>query len=175
MSNGWTGRNSPKMYLLGYKSPNFFFSKKIVILFEKITIYIKRNFFILFFLAKCLSTGHHTTDHPSVFPPLISLSSYTSTWTVTFFVQVEQKLQGCYRLKSVQPVDMFPHTPHIECVCLLELRWIPFVAPFYFQLQFWFELLDSGKKKPSDQHFKLKNDRLYYTRLCFGIEHFNTS
>lgn len=35
---------------------------------------------------------------------------------------VEQKLQGCYRLKSVQPVDMFPHTPHIECVCLLELR-----------------------------------------------------
>ncbi|KVH97974.1 Nucleic acid-binding, OB-fold [Cynara cardunculus var. scolymus] len=35
---------------------------------------------------------------------------------------VEQKLQGCYRLRSVQPVDMFPHTPHIECVCLLELR-----------------------------------------------------
>ncbi|PWA50800.1 RNA methyltransferase family protein [Artemisia annua] len=35
---------------------------------------------------------------------------------------VEQKLEGCYRLKSVQPVDMFPHTPHIECVCLLELR-----------------------------------------------------
>ncbi|KAI3802723.1 hypothetical protein L1987_30864 [Smallanthus sonchifolius] len=34
---------------------------------------------------------------------------------------VEQKLQGCYRLTSVQPVDMFPHTPHIECVCLLEL------------------------------------------------------
>lgn len=30
-------------------------------------------------------------------------------------------IEGCYRLISVQPVDMFPHTPHIECVCLLEL------------------------------------------------------
>ncbi|KAK9101120.1 hypothetical protein Scep_024550 [Stephania cephalantha] len=35
---------------------------------------------------------------------------------------VEEKgMEGCYKLKSVQPVDMFPHTPHIECVCLLEL------------------------------------------------------
>ncbi|KAE8720037.1 11S globulin subunit beta-like [Hibiscus syriacus] len=34
---------------------------------------------------------------------------------------VEQKIKGCYKLKSIQPVDMFPHTPHIECVCLLEL------------------------------------------------------
>ncbi|XP_039159420.1 uncharacterized RNA methyltransferase BT_0643 [Eucalyptus grandis] len=33
----------------------------------------------------------------------------------------EQNIEGCYKLKSVQPVDMFPHTPHIECVCLLEL------------------------------------------------------
>ncbi|XP_050384152.1 uncharacterized protein LOC126800783 [Argentina anserina] len=34
---------------------------------------------------------------------------------------VEKNIKGCYKLKSVQPVDMFPHTPHIECVCLLEL------------------------------------------------------
>lgn len=34
----------------------------------------------------------------------------------------EKDLGGCYELKSVIPVDMFPHTPHIECVCLLELR-----------------------------------------------------
>lgn len=33
----------------------------------------------------------------------------------------EHKIKGCYNLKSVQPVDMFPHTPHIECVCLLDL------------------------------------------------------
>ncbi|XP_020528901.1 uncharacterized protein LOC18443678 isoform X3 [Amborella trichopoda] len=35
---------------------------------------------------------------------------------------VEHGIKGCYQLKSLQPVDMFPHTPHIECVCLLELR-----------------------------------------------------
>ncbi|KAJ7963132.1 RNA methyltransferase family protein [Quillaja saponaria] len=34
---------------------------------------------------------------------------------------IEQNIEGCYKLKSVQPVDMFPHTPHIECVCLLEI------------------------------------------------------
>ncbi|KAL0905976.1 hypothetical protein M5K25_024432 [Dendrobium thyrsiflorum] len=33
----------------------------------------------------------------------------------------EKNLRGCYRLKCVQPVDMFPHTPHIECICVLEL------------------------------------------------------
>lgn len=36
-------------------------------------------------------------------------------------LQREQNIEGRYKLKSVQPVDMFPHTPHIECVCLLEL------------------------------------------------------
>ncbi|KAL6585107.1 hypothetical protein OROMI_004396 [Orobanche minor] len=34
----------------------------------------------------------------------------------------EKNIRGCYKLKSIQPVDMFPHTPHIECVCLLELN-----------------------------------------------------
>ncbi|XP_022637166.1 uncharacterized protein LOC106762429 isoform X2 [Vigna radiata var. radiata] len=34
----------------------------------------------------------------------------------------EQNTKGCYKLISLQPVDMFPHTPHIECVCLLELQ-----------------------------------------------------
>ncbi|KAK1360242.1 putative RNA methyltransferase CT0009 [Heracleum sosnowskyi] len=33
----------------------------------------------------------------------------------------EKNIEGCYKLRSLQPVDMFPHTPHIECVCLLEL------------------------------------------------------
>ncbi|KAF9613364.1 hypothetical protein IFM89_007442 [Coptis chinensis] len=33
----------------------------------------------------------------------------------------EKDIKGCYKLRSLQPVDMFPHTPHIECVALLEL------------------------------------------------------
>ncbi|XP_054780347.1 uncharacterized protein LOC129288048 [Prosopis cineraria] len=33
----------------------------------------------------------------------------------------QQNIEGCYKLTSLQPVDMFPHTPHIECICLLEL------------------------------------------------------
>lgn len=30
--------------------------------------------------------------------------------------------QGGYEMKEVQPVDMFPHTMHVECVALLSLR-----------------------------------------------------
>uniref|UniRef100_A0A0E0FHJ0 TRAM domain-containing protein n=1 Tax=Oryza nivara TaxID=4536 RepID=A0A0E0FHJ0_ORYNI len=33
----------------------------------------------------------------------------------------EKDSKGCYELKTVIPVDMFPHTPHIECICVLEL------------------------------------------------------
>ena len=28
--------------------------------------------------------------------------------------------QGGYRLQRIQPVDMFPHTDHVECVCLMS-------------------------------------------------------
>ncbi|KAM3382167.1 hypothetical protein P3S68_007740 [Capsicum galapagoense] len=35
---------------------------------------------------------------------------------------VKQNIERHYTLSSLQSVDMFPHTPHIECVSLLELR-----------------------------------------------------
>jgi 23S rRNA (uracil1939-C5)-methyltransferase len=33
-----------------------------------------------------------------------------------------QLLSSAYEVKAVQPVDMFPHTQHVENVTLLELR-----------------------------------------------------
>ena len=27
-----------------------------------------------------------------------------------------------YKVRKIQPVDMFPHTAHIECVCLLTKK-----------------------------------------------------
>ena len=33
-----------------------------------------------------------------------------------------QDLDAQYRVVAVQPVDMFPHTPHVENVVLLENR-----------------------------------------------------
>lgn len=33
-----------------------------------------------------------------------------------------KELSGMYELKSAQPVDLFPQTYHVECVCLLEKR-----------------------------------------------------
>ena len=36
-----------------------------------------------------------------------------------------QLLDAKYRVKAVQPVDMFPHTHHVENVVLLELKNAP--------------------------------------------------
>ena len=33
-----------------------------------------------------------------------------------------QLLDSAYKVMAVQPVDMFPHTQHVENVCLLTLR-----------------------------------------------------
>ncbi|HWH95336.1 MAG TPA: 23S rRNA (uracil(1939)-C(5))-methyltransferase RlmD [Baekduia sp.] len=44
---------------------------------------------------------------------------YVSCNPTTLAPNAAQMVEGGYVLKTVQPVDMFPQTPHIECVALL--------------------------------------------------------
>jgi 23S rRNA (uracil1939-C5)-methyltransferase len=45
---------------------------------------------------------------------------YVSCNPTTFAPNAAQLVECGYRLRRVKPVDMFPQTPHIECVALLE-------------------------------------------------------
>ncbi|HYP48449.1 MAG TPA: 23S rRNA (uracil(1939)-C(5))-methyltransferase RlmD, partial [Thermoleophilaceae bacterium] len=45
---------------------------------------------------------------------------YVSCNPTTLAPNARQMVEAGYELKAVQPVDMFPQTPHIECVALLE-------------------------------------------------------
>jgi 23S rRNA (uracil1939-C5)-methyltransferase len=45
---------------------------------------------------------------------------YISCNPTTLAPNAAQLGEAGYRLRRVQPVDMFPQTPHIECVALLE-------------------------------------------------------
>jgi 23S rRNA (uracil1939-C5)-methyltransferase len=45
---------------------------------------------------------------------------YVSCNPTTLAPNAAQLSEAGYRLRRVRPVDMFPQTPHIECVALLE-------------------------------------------------------
>jgi 23S rRNA (uracil1939-C5)-methyltransferase len=45
---------------------------------------------------------------------------YVSCNPTTLAPNAAQLAEASYRLRRVKPVDMFPQTPHIECVALLE-------------------------------------------------------
>ena len=45
---------------------------------------------------------------------------YVSCNPTTLAPNAAQLVEAGYRLVKVRPVDMFPQTPHIECVALLE-------------------------------------------------------
>jgi 23S rRNA (uracil1939-C5)-methyltransferase len=47
---------------------------------------------------------------------------YVSCNPTTLAPNARQMVDAGFRLVKVRPVDMFPHTPHIECVALLERR-----------------------------------------------------
>lgn len=62
--------------------------------------------------------------HPDFVKQLIRLSPprivYVSCNPSTQVRDVSELIRNSYALKLVQPVDMFPHTPHIESVAVLE-------------------------------------------------------
>jgi 23S rRNA (uracil1939-C5)-methyltransferase len=45
---------------------------------------------------------------------------YVSCNPTTLAPNATQLSEAGYRLRRVRPVDMFPQTPHIECVALFE-------------------------------------------------------
>jgi len=45
---------------------------------------------------------------------------YVSCNPTTLAPNAAQLVEAGYTLRRVKPVDMFPQTPHIECVALLE-------------------------------------------------------
>ncbi len=45
---------------------------------------------------------------------------YVSCNPTTLAPNASQLTDAGYTLRRVRPVDMFPQTPHIECVALLE-------------------------------------------------------
>lgn len=62
--------------------------------------------------------------HPKLVAESIALKPgrivYVSCNPSTQVRDVRMLCDGGYRLRTVQPVDMFPHTPHIENLCILE-------------------------------------------------------
>jgi 23S rRNA (uracil1939-C5)-methyltransferase len=45
---------------------------------------------------------------------------YVSCNPTTLAPNAAQLAQAGWRLQKVRPVDMFPQTPHVECVALLQ-------------------------------------------------------
>jgi 23S rRNA (uracil1939-C5)-methyltransferase len=62
--------------------------------------------------------------HPKLIQEIIALQPkrivYVSCNPATQVRDVRLLTEGGYHLLSVQPIDMFPHTPHVENICVLE-------------------------------------------------------
>ena len=66
--------------------------------------------------------GLHTQATKSIIAHAPRTVVYVSCNTATFARDLGEFLKAGYELRTVQPVDMFPHTPHIETVSVLEKK-----------------------------------------------------
>ncbi len=66
--------------------------------------------------------GLHTKALASIIGHSPRTIVYVSCNTATFARDLGELLKAGYELRTVQPVDMFPHTPHIETVSVLEKK-----------------------------------------------------
>src|SRR5262245_45235874 len=64
--------------------------------------------------------GFHPKALSALVRPAPSRIVYVSCNPATLARDVSEVVRGGYRLRWVQPVDMFPHTPHIEAVARLD-------------------------------------------------------
>ena len=64
--------------------------------------------------------GLHPTAREAVVKHAPKKIVYVSCNTATFARDLGEFLKGGYELRSVQPMDMFPHTAHIETVSVLQ-------------------------------------------------------
>ena len=64
--------------------------------------------------------------HPKALKDLIELAPkkivYVSCNPSTLARDVENLINKNYSIENIQPIDMFPHTPHIECIVSLILN-----------------------------------------------------
>ncbi len=61
----------------------------------------------------------HTKEH--LLQEKVNKVIYVSCDLMTLKRDLEVLLKQ-YKIESVTPVDMFPNTYHVECVCILKLR-----------------------------------------------------
>ncbi len=71
--------------------------------------------------------------HPKVPPKLLALAPerlvYVSCNVHNGAQDIAKLVAGGYRVTRIRPVDLFPHTPHVECVVTLERVAAPLSAP----------------------------------------------
>jgi len=74
----------------------------------------------------CVIDPPRSGMHPRMIPALVALAPERIIY-VSCNVQASARdlpflVAGGYRLARIRPIDLFPHTPHVECVFTLERR-----------------------------------------------------